>query len=155
MLVVEFLCDHQGSVRRENEIMQELLLGHISKWEMVESSGSMHREFIRFVYHLSYVDRTYFLIRPCCHQESASCSDSDSDSDLKRFVDEDNHTVLAGIRACKAVGSCETAMSLLAACEARWATGPLLRDIRGGGSEGQWAKYEWRDMLVRTRLSRR
>ncbi|CAM9355466.1 unnamed protein product [Ectocarpus fasciculatus] len=78
-------------------------------------------------------------------------------SDLKHFIDEDNHTVLAGIRACKQAGSCETAMGLLEACEARWARGPLERDAgRGdGGEEGQWAQHEWREMLVRTRLSRR
>lgn len=79
---------------------------------------------------------------------------------MKRFVDEDNHTVLAGIRACKETGSCETAMALLEACEARWAKGPLAPEAeadrgreRGDGGEG--ARYEWREMLVRTRLSRR
>ncbi|CAM9719659.1 unnamed protein product [Pylaiella littoralis] len=75
----------------------------------------------------------------------------------ERFVDEDNHTVLAGIRACKEEGSCEIAMSLLAACEATWARGPRARDEeRGGGGEGgQQGDHEWREMLVRTRLSRR
>lgn len=74
---------------------------------------------------------------------------------MKRFVDEDNHTVLAGIRACKVAGSCETAMGLLEACEARWAAGPRAAEAdigRDGGGEG---RYEWREMLVRTRLSRR
>lgn len=74
------------------------------------------------------------------------------------FVDEDNHTVLAGIRACKEEGgSCETAIALLKACEARWAKGPLAQDEeRGGGAEGApTVGHEWREMLVRTRLSRR
>eukprot|EP00752_Nemacystus_decipiens_P018709 g16773.t1 len=81
--------------------------------------------------------------------------------EMKRFVDEDNHTVLAGIRACKEarVGSCETAIALLAACEARWATGPLAPEADIGrerqGDNGEGGAYEWREMNVRTRLSRR
>lgn len=81
----------------------------------------------------------------------------EAQEELKHFVDEDNHTVLAGIRACKLAGSCETAMALMATCEARWAQGPLARDTereRGGGAAGG-AGYEWREMNVRTRLSRR
>lgn len=80
---------------------------------------------------------------------------------LSRFVDEDNHTVLAGIRACKLAGSSETAMALLKACEARWAQGPLARDRhRERGGEGEsgaagGAECEWREMNIRTRLSRR
>ncbi|CAM9488583.1 unnamed protein product [Ectocarpus sp. 4 AP-2014] len=90
-------------------------------------------------------------------REEESAGGNGSESDLKHFIDEDNHTVLAGIRACKQVGSCETAMGLLEACEARWARGPLERDAGrgGGGEEGQWAQHEWRQMMVRTRLSRR
>ncbi|CAN0480727.1 unnamed protein product, partial [Ectocarpus sp. 12 AP-2014] len=34
-------------------------------------------------------------------REEESASGNGSDSDLKHFIDEDNHTILAGIRACK------------------------------------------------------
>lgn len=71
--------------------------------------------------------------------------------EMKRVVDEDNHTVQAGIRACKEAGSGETAIALLEACEARWAEGPLAPEADRGREEG----YGWREMLVRTRRSRR
>jgi len=58
--------------------------------------------------------------------------------ELKRFVDEDNHTVLAGIRACKQAGSSETAMALIKTCEARWAQGPLAPDRHRGGEDEVW-----------------
>lgn len=81
-------------------------------------------------------------------------SDSTGEEDLKRFVDEDNHTALAGIRACRLAGSCETATGILEACEARWAEGPLVRD--GEGNAGSQAEsHEWREMLVGTRDSRK
>lgn len=74
--------------------------------------------------------------------------------DLKRFIDEDNHTALAGIRACRLAGTCETAKCILEACEARWAEGPLVRDV-GGDADGQAGGHEWREMLVGTRESRK
>ena len=81
-------------------------------------------------------------------------SRSTGGEDLKRFVDEDNHTALAGIRACRLAGSCETATGILEACEARWAEGPLVRD--GGGDAGRQAGgHEWREMLAGTRDSRK
>ena len=81
-------------------------------------------------------------------------SDSTGEEDLKRFVDEDNHTALAGIRACRLAGSCETATGILEACEARWAEGPLVRD--GEGNAGSQAEsHEWLEMLVGTRDSRK
>lgn len=92
---------------------------------------------------------------PCQQQEGVSVDGSQED--LKYFVDEDNHTALAGIRACKEEGSYETAISLLRACEARWAMGSVARDEeKGGGAEGTPpVGHEWPEMLVRTRLSRR
>lgn len=81
-------------------------------------------------------------------------SGSTGGEDLKRFVDEDNHTALAGIRACRLAGSCETATGILEACEARWAEGPLVRDGESdAGSQAQ--SHEWQDMLVGTRDSRK
>ena len=72
------------------------------------------------------------------------------------FVDEDNHTVLAGIRACQLLGSYETAMVLLTTCEARWARGPLARELNdvATGAEA-YHNWDWRDITVRTRESRR
>lgn len=72
-------------------------------------------------------------------------------SDGKEFVDEDNHTVLAGIRACRLAGTCEVAAGLLRSCEERWSQGPLAKDLERVEGEG----YEWREMLVKTRESRR
>lgn len=77
-------------------------------------------------------------------QENASLETPDQEY----YVDEDNHTVLAGIRACRTAGSWETAMGLLEACEARWAQGPLVRDGKAKG-------HEWLEMTIRTRESRR
>lgn len=72
-------------------------------------------------------------------------------SDGKEFVDEDNHTILAGIRACRLAGTCEIAEELLRSCEERWSQGPLAKDLERVEGEG----YEWREMLVKTRESRR